>query len=88
MDSYIRFWYGVGNGKGMGGKSAYSDWITHAAWARAEVSGDASFFLQTDPTALGTPAENVTLLAHMVEYFESHEQNSRVDLINMKQGVP
>ena len=88
MDSYIRFWYGVGNGKGMGGKSAYSDWITHAAWARAEVSGDASLFLQTDPLKLGTPAGNVTLLEQMVQYFESHEQNSRVDLINLQKGVP
>jgi hypothetical protein len=84
MDSYIRYWAGVGNtfANGShtgGGKSAYSDWIAHASFARAQVSGDVSLFLQTTQDK-----QNETVLQKMVDYFEEHEKNDRVDLLNKK----
>ena len=85
MDSYTRFWFGVGNKPGLEGKSAYSDWITHAAWSRAEVSGDASLFSQTDPNKQESTA---TVLDAMIASFEQHEKYGRVDLINQNKHIP
>ena len=56
MDSTIRFWYGLGSPSGSRG---YSDWIAHAAFARAQVSGDTALFAETaDPTHGTRPDAN------------------------------
>ena len=74
MDSEIRFWYGLGGG-GLGSNGAYSNWIQHAAWQRALVTGETSLFQQT--SADGESGE--TLLELMAKEFDAKERQTRLD---------
>lgn len=87
MDSNIRFWFGVGNTYGNGstaggGGDGYSDWITHAAWSRADVSGDAALFAEQDVPS------GKSVLDGMIRRFEQREISERVDLVNKNDALP